>query len=121
MGGTTADKAKPGAHSVLIDHGQANAISWARFRDAKGVQGKLFWEDPQQRSSAGLMRLDPGAGVALHTHRRHDHHVLVLSGSCRVEGKEVEAGAYHFVPAGTEHGIESAGKQGCTIFYLYLG
>jgi mannose-6-phosphate isomerase-like protein (cupin superfamily) len=106
---------------VVLDQHQTVAVNWAQFRDSEGVQGKLFWEDFRTHSAAGLMHLNPGASVSPHSHRRNVHHLWIVSGSCRLDGKDVGAGSYQFVPAGVEHGIEAAGRRGCTIFYLYLG
>ncbi|HEY8546654.1 MAG TPA: cupin domain-containing protein, partial [Acidimicrobiales bacterium] len=71
-------------------------------------------------SVAGLMRLDPGASVEPHVHRRSHHHVWVVEGSAVVQGRTLAAGSYAHIPAGVRHGTTSLEPDGCTLFYLYV-
>jgi quercetin dioxygenase-like cupin family protein len=79
-----------------------------------------LWIDTRSRSYAGVLHLNPGAAVGVHAHRYAVHHVWVTEGDCLIEGRRLGPGSYVFVPAGTDHGIEKAGPDGCTLFYLYL-
>ncbi|HEX4903319.1 MAG TPA: cupin domain-containing protein, partial [Acidimicrobiales bacterium] len=69
--------------------------------------------------SAGVMHIDPGQRLGEHTHRRHHHHVWVVSGRTRVLGQELGAGSYAHIPSGVAHDFEALGASGCTVFYLY--
>jgi hypothetical protein len=79
----------------------------------------VLWQDPAGKSVAGLLHLDPDARVLPHMHLRAVHHLWVVSGSCTIDGRMLDAGSYGFVPAGREHGIEQVGRAGCLLFYLY--
>ncbi|HEY6707676.1 MAG TPA: cupin domain-containing protein [Actinomycetota bacterium] len=67
-----------------------------------------------------MLHLDPDARVLPHIHNRASHHLWVVSGSCTIDGRTLDAGSYGFVPAGREHGIEEVGRAGCLLFYVYL-
>ena len=82
-----------------------------------GVHYVTLWRE--HKSLAGLMELDPGAELPEHTHGASTHHVWVVAGSARVEGRRLTAGSYLHVPAGVPHGLEAL-DDGCTLFYLYL-
>lgn len=83
-----------------------------------GVSITTLWQDDRDGSFAGLMRLEPGATVRAHAHRRSVHHVWVTDGRCVVDGEVLGPGTYCFVPEGVQHAIDDAGL-GCTLFYLY--
>ncbi|MEX2556140.1 MAG: cupin domain-containing protein [Actinomycetota bacterium] len=104
----------------MLDTDEIRALLWKPSTGQRGVTVKALWEDSKDRSTAGLMRLEPGAKVTVHTHRYSVHHVWVTEGSCSVGGKSLGPGAYCFVPAGVQHGIDAAGRGGSTLFYLYL-
>ena len=82
-----------------------------------GVHYVTLWRE--HKSLAGLMELDPGAELPEHAHRASTHHVWVVAGSARVQGRILPAGSYLHVPAGVPHGLEAL-DEGCTLFYLYL-
>lgn len=84
-----------------------------------GVSITTLWQDDRDGSYAGLVRLEPGATVRAHTHRRSVHHVWVTHGRCIVADAVLGPGTYCFVPPGVEHAVEAAGDGGCTLFYLY--
>lgn len=94
------------------------AMPWEPFGNVWGVRQRILWRAGD--SYAGLLRLEPGAAVAGHEHRRAHHHALVLDGECTMLGAPVTEGAYVHVPAGVRHAIEHVGPTGCTLFYLYL-
>ena len=75
------------------------------------------WTDG--RSSAGVMHIDAGQHLGEHAHRRHHHHVWVVSGRTRVLGHELGAGSYAHIPSGVAHDFEALGASSCTVFYLY--
>ena len=64
--------------------------------------------------------MDPGTSVPPHLHPRATHHLWVVSGSCTIDGRTLDAGSYVFVPACRMHGIPQVGRAGCVVFYLYL-
>lgn len=93
---------------------------WEPFGDNDQVRYRSLWMDERSKSYAGQLWMAPGAKVASHAHRIAVHHIWVMEGCCTVEGRHLERGSYVFVPAGTEHRIDWAGPEGCTLFYLYL-
>ena len=105
---------------LVIDREDVHAESWTPLGAYKNVWQKVLWRDPQGRSYAGLLRLDPGAHITQHVHHSAVHHAYVLEGVCGMGGEALGPGSYCFVPAGTDHDVVEVGHEGCTIFYLYL-
>lgn len=105
----------PGREQIVL----ASEDIAGRRRDLlePGVNYVTLWRE--HKSLAGLMELDPGAELPEHTHRASIHHVWVVAGSARVDGRRLTAGSYVHVPAGVPHGLEAL-EEGCTLFYLYL-
>jgi len=92
---------------------------WQPFHGFRGVVHKPLWDGGVNAWGPGLLRLEPGATVPSHSHRRSAHHIWILEGRCWIRGKRLDAGSYCYVPAGVEHAIHEAGPDGCTMFYLY--
>jgi quercetin dioxygenase-like cupin family protein len=83
-----------------------------------GVTYTLLWQ--RHGSSAGLLRLEAGAAVPEHHHSYAEHHVWLVDGRARVDGRMLEPGAYWHVPPGVSHSVSAPAGTGCTLFYLYL-
>jgi mannose-6-phosphate isomerase-like protein (cupin superfamily) len=105
--------------AVLLDPREVATLPWRPFAAISGARDRVLWQDPAGKSFAGLLHLDPGASVLPHIHLRAIHHLWVVSGSCTIDGRTLDAGSYGFVPAGRTHGIEQVGRAGCLLFYLY--
>jgi len=105
---------------LVMDRERIEALPWLPFDHTPGVAQRVLWHDDTSGSYAGMLRLDKGASIPLHTHRSAAHHVWVLAGTCEIEGTSLTSGSYVFVPAALEHGIHDTGSTGCTLFYLYL-
>lgn len=72
---------------------------------APKIKKKVLFENPETGTEAYLLRAEPGAEAPAHVHE-HDEHCLVLEGELTFgDGIHLEAGDYHFAPAGSEHGI----------------
>jgi quercetin dioxygenase-like cupin family protein len=99
---------------------RVEALEWVPFVGAPGVWTKALWRDPGGASYAGLMWIEPAAGVPRHRHRHAMHHIWIIDGSCQLADGGLGVGSYAFVPVGAEHEITRAGPEGCTLFYLYL-
>src|ERR1044072_1834115 len=59
-----------------------------------------------------LLHADAGAALRWDD-RDSDHEITVVSGTCRVLGRRLQAGSYAYIPAGTAHSVQ-AGTWGCT-------
>ena len=105
---------------LVVTADEVRARRWGSLGDEPGVSFKLLWEDRSKHSYAGLMRMEPGAGLSRHSHWKNAHHVWVTEGTCRIAGREVGPGSYGYVPVRTPHEIEQAGPDGCSLFYLYV-
>lgn len=105
---------------LILDAAQIGQCPWEPFGETDDVHYRTLWLEPQSRSYAGVMRMDPGAAVAPHAHRYAVHHVWVTQGACLIGGRRLERGSYAFVPAGVKHGIQPSGAGGCMLFYLFL-
>jgi hypothetical protein len=105
--------------AVLLDPREVATLPWRPFASIAGLRDRVLWQDPAGKSFAGLLHLDPDASVLPHLHLRAVHHLWVVSGSCTIDGRVLDAGSYGFVPAGRSHGIEQVGRAGCLLFYVY--
>lgn len=94
-----------------------DAIDWVAHGDLDGVRYKVLWQSGA--TVLGLMQIDPGAANPEHTHHGAHHHILMLSGNCRMLGKDVPAGAYVYIPPGVAHEAVNEGDDTCTFFYTY--
>jgi quercetin dioxygenase-like cupin family protein len=106
------------APELVLPAQEITARPWHAFDHRPGVRERTLWQDPATGSSAGLLHLDPDGRIAPHAHPDAAHHLWVVAGEATVAGKTVPQGSYVMVPAGVEHGIERAGRAGCTLFYL---
>ncbi|HEX6262676.1 MAG TPA: cupin domain-containing protein [Actinomycetota bacterium] len=111
---------KTKAEELIVDAAKVERRPWRPLGGEVGVGYRPLWVGAGSGSYAGVMRMDPGASIRHHAHAYAVHHMWVLEGECAVGERTLEPGAYAFVPAGVEHGIDSAGPEGCTFFYLYL-
>jgi quercetin dioxygenase-like cupin family protein len=109
---------EPAHHMTIVDAATAAALPSAPLEDFEGVTYRLLWRSG--KSVAGIMHIPPGAEVTTHRHRYSDHHMWVLDGTGEALGHPIGAGTYLHVPAGVGHGIDRIGREGCTVFYLYL-
>jgi quercetin dioxygenase-like cupin family protein len=83
-----------------------------------GVSHRVLWRD--DTSMAGVLVVEGGHRLGLHTHRVNHHHLWVLDGRADVLGAELGPGGYAHIPSGVEHDIDATASAGCTVFYLYL-
>lgn len=102
---------------LILDASQVQARARERVEGPAGVHRAILWE--QDRSTAGLLWVDPDTRMDEHTHDRHRHHIWVLEGTASVLGRDLEAGSYAFVADGVPHAL-AGGPDGCKLFYLYL-
>jgi quercetin dioxygenase-like cupin family protein len=61
-----------------------------------------------------LLHADAGAELRWND-RDSDHEISVVSGTCRVLGRQLRAGSYAYIPAGMAHSVKT-GTWGCTFF-----
>jgi quercetin dioxygenase-like cupin family protein len=105
---------------LVLQRPDIEAKPWRQLAGNEGVTDKVLWSDPETGSFAGLMAIGPGKTVRSHFHGRAIHHLCVLGGECRIKDRVLGPGCYAFVPAGVEHGIDEGGRDGCTLFFLFL-
>ena len=84
----------------------------------EGVTHQVLWDDG--RSMSGILRVEAGHRLGLHTHRSNDHHLWVLQGRATILDHELSAGSYAYEPCGVAHDIDATQTEGCTVFYLYV-
>ena len=94
-----------------------DAIDWIPHGDQAGVRYKVLWQSGT--TVLGLMQMDPGAQNAEHTHAGAHHHILMLTGTCHMLGRDVPAGSYVYIPPDVAHAAVNEGTEACTFFYTY--
>jgi quercetin dioxygenase-like cupin family protein len=100
-------------------------IPWEPYRDRDGIAQdgvfqKIVFELPGAKGYAGLFKLEASAELLTHVHRTFEHHAWIVSGGCVAGEHYLREGSYEYVPPGANHGIDRAGPDGCTLFYLFL-
>ena len=85
-----------------------------------GGLARVLWQDRCSSSVAGVLALGPSESHNRHTHTDVTHHVWILSGSLRIGDDVYGRGSYACIPAGTAHGPERAGPEGCELFYVLV-
>lgn len=93
------------------------AIEWRQHGEQPGVRYKVLWQSGT--TVLGLMQIDAGASNPEHTHHGAHHHILMLSGSCRMVGRDLTAGSYLYIPPGVAHEATNDSAEPCTFFYTY--
>jgi quercetin dioxygenase-like cupin family protein len=83
-----------------------------------GVTHKVLWQE--ERSLAGIMRIEPHGQVDWHAHRSAHHHIWVLEGAVDVAGRILGPGSYAHVPPRVEHCLGAVGSAPTTFLYTYL-
>lgn len=79
----------------------------------------LFWK-PLRREDSGrpltfFLRFEAGAKYPYHNHPAGEE-LMILDGSCIIEGTELQTGDYLYTPPGFKHSVRS--ESGCTIFFM---
>lgn len=106
----------PSPTLFAVPRPRVGEIAWDDLPAGVQVQTKTLFTTG--RSSAGLLRLKPGARELTHLHADGEHHMWVLAGTIRIDDTELEAGSYVHVPAHLTHTVEDAGT-GSTAFYVF--
>jgi quercetin dioxygenase-like cupin family protein len=84
--------------------------------DTRGIFVKsLRSESESGRPISFLLKFEPGASYPYHRHPKGEE-ILVIEGSCRVEGEDLVQGDYLYTPPGFSHGVTS--EKGCVLFLM---
>jgi anti-sigma factor ChrR (cupin superfamily) len=83
-----------------------------------GIRMKTLWTDTATNRRAVLVRIEPGAGIALHRHVGEEF-IYVIEGAVSDESGTVTAGDMSFRPNGCIHSVTST--NGMTVFALITG
>lgn len=99
---------------------KSNASAWKPLLeegiDTKGISVKVLrYDEQQQRPPTFMLRFEPGASYPYHNHPGGEE-LLVLEGSCILEGTTLYAGDYLYTPAGFKHSVKS--ETGCTLLFM---
>lgn len=82
----------------------------------KGIYVKsLRYDEEGRRSPTILLKFDAGAEYPYHNHPAGEE-ILVLEGSCIIEGAVLKAGDYLYTPPGYKHAVRS--NEGCLLFFI---
>ncbi len=75
----------------------------------------LRYDEAQKRAPSFLLKFEPGASYPYHNHPAGEE-LLVLEGSCIIEGATLRAGDYLYTPPGFKHSVRT--ETGCTVFFI---
>ncbi len=79
-----------------------------------GVYVKVLrFDEETQRAPAILSKFEAGASYPYHNHPGGEE-ILVLEGSCEIEGVTLSAGDYLYTPKNFKHGVRT--ESGCILF-----
>jgi quercetin dioxygenase-like cupin family protein len=113
----SATMTTPAGMEMMVSAAAVRARPRRPFKGLRGVELTPLWS--RGDDYAGLLWLQPGSSIPEHSHGHSCHHVLVVRGTTVVDGRELEAGSYWYIPPGHAHSL-LAGPDGCQLFYLYL-
>ena len=83
--------------------------------DTKGIYVKTLRLDESGRAPSFLLKFEPGASYPYHNHPAGEE-LLVLAGSCVIEGVTLIAGDYLYTPPSFKHSVKSA--SGCVLYFI---
>jgi len=84
--------------------------------DAEGFLVKTLFSDPVTGDQTILMRVEPGAYAAPHSHEQVEH-IYILDGSFSDGYGTYHAGDYLMRTPGSDHSTQS--EQGATVLLMY--
>lgn len=111
----TSDKKPLPAPKAGTLHIHSDNLPW-QDSGTKGFWIKAFFEDPITSQRTWLMKVDPGAFAALHTHTEQEQ-IYVLEGAFYDQEKKYSAGEYVIRAPDTAHTAGS--KDGALVLLIY--
>lgn len=99
---------------------KSNKTPWKPLKE-EGVNTEGIWvktlryDEEQNRPPTFFIRFEPGASYPYHNHPAGEE-LLVLEGSCEVEGATLEAGDYLYTPPDFKHSVKT--ESGCTLLLI---
>ncbi len=99
---------------------QTDAQHWEQLNeegvDCTGLKWMpLKFDEHGTRPVSFLLKFEPGSQYPYHNHPEGEE-ILVLKGSCEIEGVSFTKGDYLYTPPGFKHSVRSTG--GCTLFLM---
>lgn len=104
-------------HDYIV---KTNSIAWQPLKeegvDTTGISFKVLrFDQEQQRPPTFMLRFEPGASYPYHNHPAGEE-LMVMEGSCIIEGASLTAGDYLYTPPNFKHSVKS--ETGCTLFFM---
>lgn len=106
----------PSPTLFLVPRQRIGDLPWERFPGTKGVEHRVLYQD--ERTIAGLLRLQPGAEELTHLHLHGEHHLWVLGGTVTVDDTTLPVDSYLHVPSKLTHRLVDTGN-GSLLFYVF--
>lgn len=99
---------------------KSRQLEWQPLLEAgvntKGIYVKtLRYDEPNTRPVTFLLKFNPGAQYPYHNHPAGEE-ILVVEGSCQIEGETLSAGDYLYTPPGYRHAVRT--ETGCVLFLI---
>ncbi|WP_190810406.1 cupin domain-containing protein [Flagellimonas sp. S3867] len=98
---------------------KTDSIDWKPLQESgintAGISIKPLRFDPDGRPTSFLLKFEKGASYPYHNHPAGEE-LLVLEGSCIIEGATLKQGDYLYTPPNFKHGVIS--KTGCVLYFI---
>ena len=116
---TTRTDSIAGRRATVLTPEDVDGLHWRDVPGWDGALERILWHDASDvETCAGILALAPGMPHPRHAHSAAAHHLYVLSGSLHIGDVTLVRGGYAYIPAGADHGPESAGPEGCTLLFV---
>jgi hypothetical protein len=113
---TDTDHAAPTTLSVLPTH-EMQRLPWTPVPVRPAVDEKTLWQLGD--FVVALVTDSPGSSSPGQGDLVAQHHLGVVSGTCSLAGRRLEAGSYVHVAPGAEHEIGEVGPDGCRLMQMH--
>lgn len=98
---------------------KTNLIEWKPLKEegvnTAGIFIKALRFDHDKRPPSFLLKFEKGASYAYHNHPAGEE-LLVLEGTCIIEGQILKKGDYLYTPPNFKHSVRT--ETGCTLFFI---
>jgi hypothetical protein len=93
------------ARPTVLSRDEIVALPVDRLGPIEGVGNQVLWRNAT--STAGVLTVERGRRLGMHSHRVNHHHMWVLEGSADIVGRRLGPGSYVHIPSGYDNDIDA--------------